>query len=110
MLAALGDQMLRIAGARTDGTILWCVGSRTIETHIAPRINEAAADAGRPTPSIVCSIPCRVTDAPDSARAFIAKVLAGYAELPSNRSMPDIEGLHGLQAQSFDGSAAEVRH
>jgi F420-dependent oxidoreductase-like protein len=109
MLAALGDQMLRIAGARTDGTILWCVGPRTIETHIAPRINEAAADAGRPTPSIVCSIPCWVTDDPESARAFIAKVLAGYAELPSYRAMLDIEGVHGLEDLSFVGSEAEVR-
>ena len=25
MLAALGDQMLKIAGKRTDGTILWCL-------------------------------------------------------------------------------------
>jgi 5,10-methylenetetrahydromethanopterin reductase len=109
MLAALGDQMLRIAGARTDGTILWCVGPRTIETHIAPRINEAAADAGRAAPSVVCSIPCWVTDDPDSARSFIGTVLAGYAELPSYRAMLDLEGIHGLEELSFVGSEQEVR-
>ncbi len=109
MLAALGDQMLRIAGKRTDGTILWCVGPRTIETHIAPRINEAASDAGRPTPSIVCSIPCWVTDQPGPAREFIAKILAAYAELPSYRAMLDIEGVHGLEDLSFVGSEQEVR-
>jgi 5,10-methylenetetrahydromethanopterin reductase len=109
MLAALGDQMLRIAGARTDGTILWCVGPRTVETHIAPRINEAAAGAGRPAPSIVCSIPCWVTDESDQAREFIAKVLAGYAALPSYRAMLDIEGIHGLEDLSFVGSEQEVR-
>jgi 5,10-methylenetetrahydromethanopterin reductase len=104
MLAALGDQMLRIAGSRTDGTILWCVGPRTIETHIAPRINDAAAEADRPRPVIVCSIPCWVTDDPGPAREFIAKVLAGYAELPSYRAMLDIEGIHGLEDLSFVGS------
>lgn len=109
MLAALGDQMLRIAGKRTDGTILWCVGPRTIETHIAPHINEAASDAGRPTPSIVCSIPCWVTDQPGPAREFIAKILAAYAELPSYRAMLDIEGVHGLEDLSFVGSEQEVR-
>jgi len=31
MLAALVEQMLRIAGRRADGTILWCVGPVTIE-------------------------------------------------------------------------------
>ncbi len=35
MLAALGEQMLKIAGRRTDGTILWCVGPVTIERQIA---------------------------------------------------------------------------
>ncbi|MGK2928302.1 MAG: TIGR03564 family F420-dependent LLM class oxidoreductase [Acidimicrobiales bacterium] len=109
MLAALGDQMLRIAGTRTDGTILWCVGPKTIRSHIAPRINEAAADADRPSPSIVCSIPCWVTDQPDRAREFIASILAVYAELPSYRAMLDIEGIHGLEDLSLVGSEAEVR-
>ena len=109
MLAALGDQMLRIAGTRTDGTILWCVGPKTIADHIAPRIGEAAASADRPAPSIVCSIPCWVTDDPAGARAFVGSVLAGYAELPSYRAMLDIEGIHGLEDLSFVGSAEEVR-
>lgn len=109
MLAALGDQMLRIAGRRTDGTILWCVGPRTIATHIAPRINEAAAEADRPAPAIVCGIPCWVTDQPAKARDFIAVILADYAELPSYRAMLDIEGIHGLEDLSFVGSAEEVR-
>jgi len=109
MLAALGDQMLRIAGHRTDGTILWCVGPRTIETHIAPRIGDAAAEADRPEPAIVCSVPCWVTDQPDAARDALGRMLAGYAELPSYRAMLDIEGVHGLGELSFVGSEAEVR-
>jgi len=109
MLAALGDQMLRIAGRRTDGTILWCVGPRTIETHIAPRIREAASEAGRPDPTIVCSIPCWVTDEPAHAREVIGKLLAGYADLPSYRAMLDIEGVHGLAELSLVGNEDEVR-
>lgn len=109
MLAALGDQMLRLAGRRADGTILWCVGPKTIETHIAPRIRDAAAEADRPEPAIVCSIPCWVTDQPDAARSFIAQILANYATLPSYRAMLDIEGIHGLEDLSLVGSADEVR-
>ena len=108
MLAALGEQMLRIAGKRTDGTILWCVGPKTIETHIAPKINEAAAAADRPAPSIVCSIPVWVTDDPAPAREFLAQILSIYAELPSYRHMLDIEGLHGLGELSLVGNEAEV--
>ena len=109
MLAALGDQMLAVAGRRTDGTILWCVGPRTIESHIGPRLRDAASAAGRPDPAIVCSIPCWVTPDPQPARAFIATILADYAALPSYRAMLDIEGIHGLEDLSFVGSAEAVR-
>ncbi len=108
MVAALGEQMLKLTGARTDGTILWCVGPKTIREHIAPVINEAAAGADRPTPSIVCSIPVWVTDNPEPARDFLAKMLSIYAELPSYRRMLDIEGLHGLGDLSIVGSEQEV--
>lgn len=109
MIAALGDQMLKLAGRRTGGTILWCVGPRTIETHIAPVINEAAAGADRPAPAIVCSIPVWVTDDPGPARGFLDAILADYAELPSYRAMMDIEGVAGLGDLSIVGSEDEVR-
>lgn len=109
MIAALGEQMLRLAGRRTDGTILWCVGAKTIEHHIAPVMNEAAASADREPPAIVCSIPVWVTDDPEPAREFIAKILSVYAELPSYRRVLDIEGLHGLGELSIVGSEAEVQ-
>lgn len=108
MLAALGEQMLRIAGRRCDGTILWCVGPRTIEQQIKPVIDAAASEAGRPQPSIVCSLPVWVTDDPAPAREFIAKILAIYATLPSYRAMFDIEGVPGLGELSLVGSEAEV--
>ena len=62
MLAALGPQMLRLAGERTDGTILWMADERSIESHIAPRITAAAADVGRPAPRIVAGVPVCVCD------------------------------------------------
>lgn len=108
MVAALGEQMLKLTGARTDGTILWCVGPKTIRDHIAPVLNEAAAGADRPTPSIVCSIPVWVTDNPEPAREFLAQMLSIYAELPSYRRVLDIEGLHGLGELSIVGSEQEV--
>ncbi len=109
MLAALGDQMLKIAGKRTDGTILWCVGPKTLEQQIVPKINEAAAAADRPTPSVVCSLPVWVTDDPVAARATVAKTLTIYGQLPSYRAMLDIEGVDGPADISLIGSAEEVR-
>jgi F420-dependent oxidoreductase-like protein len=57
LLAALGPVMLRLAGERTDGTILWMADERAIGEHIAPAIGAAAASAGRPAPRIVAGIP-----------------------------------------------------
>jgi len=108
MLAALGDQMLRVAGRRADGTILWCVGPTTIERQIRPIISAAADEAGRGEPSIVCSLPVWVTADPQPARELIGKMLAIYAELPSYRAMLDIEGVHGIADISLVGSNDEV--
>ncbi|MEM9132175.1 MAG: TIGR03564 family F420-dependent LLM class oxidoreductase [Actinomycetota bacterium] len=108
MLAALGGQMLGVAGRRTEGTILWCVGPKTLEGHIAPVINAASADAGRPPPAIVCSLPVWVTDDPPAARGFLDLVLAGYAELPSYAAMLEREGVSGMGELAIVGSEAEV--
>lgn len=108
MLAALGDQMLRIAGKRTDGTILWCVGPKTLEQQIVPKINEAASDAGRPAPAVVCSLPVWVTDRPDEARDLVAQSLTIYGQLPSYRAMLDIEGVVGPADISLIGSKEQV--
>jgi len=62
LIAALGPLMLRLAGERTDGTILWMADERAIESHIAPQINRAAESAGRPAPRIVAGVPVCVCD------------------------------------------------
>ena len=63
MIAALGPAMLRIAGARTDGTILWLADERAIGSHIAPVLYAAAAGpAGRrPVSWPGCPSACAVT-------------------------------------------------
>jgi F420-dependent oxidoreductase-like protein len=108
MLAALGPQMLDIAGRRTDGTILWLVGPRTITEHIAPRINEAAAAADRPAPRVVCSLPVCVTDDEAGARALIGQFLTGYNDLPSYRAMLDREGADGPADVAIVGDESRV--
>jgi len=108
MLAALGPQMLDIAGRRTDGTILWLVGPRTIADHIAPRLNEAAAAADRPAPRVVCSLPVCVTDDEAGARSLIGQFLDGYQDLPSYRAMLDREGAEGPADVAIVGTEAQV--
>jgi F420-dependent oxidoreductase-like protein len=95
LLAALGPQMLKLAGQRTAGTILWMTGPATIRDYIAPTINAAAQQAARPAPRVVCILPVCVTDDPDGARARAAKVFEIYGHLPSYRAMLDREGAAG---------------
>lgn len=109
LLAAMGPQMLKVAGARTDGTLLWMTGPKAIATRIAPRIREAADAAGRPDPRIVCSLPISVTDDEPAMRDFVGQVLAGYGELPSYRAMLDIDGHAGPGEAMVCGSEDRVR-
>lgn len=95
LLAALGPRMLRLAGERTAGTVLWMTGPATVRDYIVPTITAAAQAAGRPAPRVVCTLPVCVTDDPDAARARAAKVFAIYGQLPSYRSMLDREGAAG---------------
>lgn len=57
LVAALGPVMLQIAGEHADGTSLWMADEKAIGEHIAPKINKAAAEAGKPAPRIVAGIP-----------------------------------------------------
>jgi alkanesulfonate monooxygenase SsuD/methylene tetrahydromethanopterin reductase-like flavin-dependent oxidoreductase (luciferase family) len=54
-----------------------------IETHVAPTIRKAAADAGRPTPRIVAGLPVAVHDDVAEARSVAARLYQAYGELPN---------------------------
>jgi len=108
VLAALGERMLRIAGELTDGTALWMVGPKTLESHIAPVIRQAASAAGKPAPRIFAGLPICVTDDPASVRARAARSLANYGQLPSYRAMLDREGADGPADVMLAGTESEV--
>ncbi|MFI1049908.1 TIGR03564 family F420-dependent LLM class oxidoreductase [Streptomyces griseoruber] len=85
LMAALGSVMLRIAGERTDGTILWMADERAVAGHVVPGITKAAESAGRPAPRIVAGIPvclCAPHEV-DAARERANRIL-GEAEISPN--------------------------
>jgi len=108
LLAALAPAMLRLAGERTDGTVLWMTGPATVRDYVAPAITKAADAAGRPAPRVVCILPVCVTDDPDRARARAAKVFAIYGQLPSYRAMIDREGAAGPADVAITGDEGAV--
>lgn len=108
VVAALGPQALGVAGRLADGTTLAWVGPKTVREHIAPRIQEATAAAGRPEPRIVATLPVCVTEEPDAVREAIASGLSMYGRLPSYRAMFEREGVDGPADVAIVGSRAEV--
>jgi F420-dependent oxidoreductase-like protein len=109
MIAALAPVMLKLAGSMTAGTITWMTGYKTIETHVAPTMGKAAADAGRPAPRIVAGVPVSVTADVDAAKDRINQTLQIYGTLPSYRAMLDKEGAAGPADVAILGDEETVR-
>jgi F420-dependent oxidoreductase-like protein len=98
LIAALGPLMLKLAGERTDGTILWMADERAIGSHVVPRITAAAEAAGRPAPRVVAGVPvCVCGD--DEVEAAVAR---------TNRILAEAEVSPNYQALLDQGDAREV--
>jgi 5,10-methylenetetrahydromethanopterin reductase len=110
-VAALGPQMLKLAGRRTAGTLTWMTGPKTLKEHIGPTMRSAAADAGRPdgAVSVAAALPIAVTDDVATVRARAAEEFAMYGHLPSYRAMLDREGYAGPEDAALIGDEATVR-
>lgn len=108
LVAALAPKMLALAGAVADGTITWMTGPKTLREHIIPRINEAAAAAGRPRPRVVAGLPIAVTTETAVAREAAARIFQIYGGLPSYRAMLDREGAAGPADVAMVGDESAV--
>lgn len=95
LIAALGPQMLRLAGKMADGTITWMTGNATLAELTVPTIRGAAEEAGRAQPRVLVGLPIMCTDDVEAGRALGAKLFEIYGKLPSYRAMLDREGLAG---------------
>ncbi|MBX7431763.1 TIGR03564 family F420-dependent LLM class oxidoreductase [Mycobacterium sp. Y57] len=109
-IAALGPQMLRLAGRRTAGTCTWMTGPTTLRDHVSPTLRQAAADAGRPDGAVrvVAALPVAVTDDVDAVRRQAAENFAVYGTLPSYRAMLDREGYVGPEDAAIIGDEDTV--
>ncbi len=107
-VAALGPQMLKLAGRVADGTVTWMTGPVTVRDHVAPVINGAAEDADRPAPMVGAAAPVCITDDIEGAKARAAEAFGFYGDLPSYRAMLDREGLENSQDIALIGSLDEV--
>ena len=108
VVAALGEQMLRVSAALADGTLTWCTGPATLRDHTVPTLRRAAEAAGRPDQRVIAALPVCVTSDTPAALVRAAKTFQMYGQLPSYRAMLDLEGAKGPEDIAIVGGAAEV--
>jgi F420-dependent oxidoreductase-like protein len=110
LVAALGTQMLKVAGTMTQGTVTWMTGAATLASHTVPTITAAAEKAGRQAPEIAASLPICVTNDVDATRERAAREFQVYGFLPSYRAMLDREGAETPGDVAIVGDEAVVRN
>ena len=108
IVAALGPQMLKIAGRLADGTATWMGGPKYLEKTAVPIISASAKEAGRPEPRIVSGFPVAVTSKIDEARSSASKIFAIYGQLPSYRAVLDVEGVADAAGVAIVGNEEAV--
>jgi 5,10-methylenetetrahydromethanopterin reductase len=108
LLAALGPQMLEVAGGIADGTITFMTGPTTVESHIAPRLRDAAERAGRPSPRIQVILPVCVTDDAEAVHQEAVAVFGIYDNFPVYRAMLDHEDATSPADVALIGDEASV--
>jgi 5,10-methylenetetrahydromethanopterin reductase len=108
VVAALGPEMLRLAGTVTDGTVTWMTGIDTLRDYVVPTIRAAAEAAGRPSPRVIASVAVCLTDDVRGAAARIDEQLAIYPTLPSYKAMLDREGVTTASGVSIIGSRDRI--
>lgn len=109
LLAALGPQMLRLAGRAADGAAIWLGSPRYLEEFAIPRVQASAQEVGRPAPRIVCGLPIAISSDVSAARAAVAAVVDPSAALPSYRAVLERGGATLPSDVAVLGNERQVR-
>lgn len=109
LVAALSDQSLRVAGRLSDGISATWTSYKTLSEYTIPMVSGAAAEAGRPTPRIVASMPISVNPDVDGARAMAAEEYAVYGtRYTAYKAVFDRQGVPGVAPLVITGDEDAV--
>lgn len=108
LVAAMGEQMLGIAGRLAHGTITSWTGPNTLRDHVIPTIRKAAAEAGRLSPRIASVFSVCVTDDVERAREAVHQWFEFHGKAPSYEAMIAREGVASASQIAIVGDEAEV--
>jgi F420-dependent oxidoreductase-like protein len=95
MLAALGPQMLELAGEISDGVVLWMCSPSYILDTVVPRVEAGRAKAGKKLEGfeIVAAVPVCLTEDRPAGLGVLRKTVERYASLPFYRRALDNGGF-----------------
>ncbi|MDQ1500653.1 MAG: hypothetical protein QOI86_3993 [Actinomycetota bacterium] len=108
LLAAMGPKMLALAGRVADGTIVTWTGPGGIRDHVRPRLDEAAARAGREPLRLAAVVSVAVCDDVEAARAAVDGWFEAHGQAPSYTANFSREGAeHPYEVQAI-GDESQV--
>lgn len=107
LLAALGPQMLALAGRAADGAAIWLGGARYLQELAIPAVLSNARDAGRPAPRVVCGLPIAIADRRRAADS-LTRWIGPTAKLPSYRNVLARGGAASVADVALLGDDASV--
>ncbi|MBX7446936.1 TIGR03564 family F420-dependent LLM class oxidoreductase [Mycolicibacterium sp. 3033] len=108
LLSAMSPRMLGVAGRLADGVVLWMAAAPVIESRIVPRLQAAAAEAGRSTPRVVAGLPIAVHDDEGEARSAVAATASAYAGMTNYQRVIEAAGAAGPAEVAIVGDEAAV--
>lgn len=109
LLSALSPRLLRVAGQLADGAVLWMATAKAIESHVAPRINAAAGEMGRPISRIVAGLPVAVHHDIGRARSAAAATATAFAGMQNYQRILEVGGLSDVAEAAIVGDETSVR-
>jgi probable F420-dependent oxidoreductase len=108
LVAALREQMLRLAGREGDGAIVNWLGADNVAQVVAP-VRAAAEAAGRPAPEVVARIFVAPLADPDLVRRAAKMMMAGYLTVPAYAAFQEWIGNGDRLARTWELWAAGDR-
>jgi len=107
-VAALGPQMLALAGRAADGVAIWLGGPNYLRDFAVPRLREAAAAAGRAPPRIASGLPVLVTGERERGLAAARALVLQSSRLPAYQRVLAREGADAVEQVAIVGDAEAV--
>jgi F420-dependent oxidoreductase-like protein len=108
IVAALSPRLLRLAGGVADGTVLYLVGPKVIESRVAPQIHAAAAEMKKPAPRIIAGLPIAVHDNLAEARNAALEYASVYGSLANYQRVINEAGFAAAGDAAIVGNEASV--